>query len=328
MVHDALPREDGYPLAAAHTIVERFGLARSGPGVCRSLTNRGAWGRRDCFVAALLAMTSRADGGGDFHRGGAGLGWMVPESERGRATMLDLSPDIAPPQPVRLADYRPPEFLVDTVDLVFDLDGANTRVKARLGVRRNPAGADPKSALQLDGEELELVVGGARRRGARREPLPAAARRRAGHRRRAGCLHPRRRNPHRARQEHRAFRALYVGWQFLHPMRARGLSPDHLFRRPAGCDGALFDDDRRRQGAVSGAAVERQPGRVGRGRQTGGTGRNGSIRTPSPPICSRWSPAIWSRSATGSRLARAGRWRSGSGCAAATRTNAATRWPR
>ena len=71
--------------------------------------------------------------------------------------MLDLSPDIAPPQPVRLADYRPPEFLVDSVDLVFDLDGVNTRVKARLGIRRNPAGMDPKGALELDGEELKLV---------------------------------------------------------------------------------------------------------------------------------------------------------------------------
>jgi aminopeptidase N len=74
-----------------------------------------------------------------------------------RILMLDLSPDIAPPQPVRLNDYRPPEFLADTVDLVFDLDGTSTRVKARLGIRRNPAGADPKAALHLDGEELELV---------------------------------------------------------------------------------------------------------------------------------------------------------------------------
>ena len=74
-----------------------------------------------------------------------------------QTAMLDLSPDIAPPQPVRLADYRPAEFLIDTVDLVFELDGANTRVKSRLGIRRNPAGADPKSALHLDGEALELV---------------------------------------------------------------------------------------------------------------------------------------------------------------------------
>ncbi|HEV2101008.1 MAG TPA: aminopeptidase N, partial [Stellaceae bacterium] len=71
--------------------------------------------------------------------------------------MLDLSPDIAPPQPVRLADYQPPEFVVDTVDLVFELGDGDTRVKARLGIRRNPERSDPKSALHLDGEELELV---------------------------------------------------------------------------------------------------------------------------------------------------------------------------
>jgi aminopeptidase N len=71
--------------------------------------------------------------------------------------MLDVSPDIAPPQPVRLADYCPPEFLVDNVDLAFDLDGADTRVKARLGIRRNPAGSDPAAPLQLDGDGLELV---------------------------------------------------------------------------------------------------------------------------------------------------------------------------
>ena len=36
--------------------------------------------------------------------------------------MLDISPDVIPPQPVRLADYRPPPFLIDMVDLVFELD--------------------------------------------------------------------------------------------------------------------------------------------------------------------------------------------------------------
>jgi aminopeptidase N len=71
--------------------------------------------------------------------------------------MLDASPDVSPPQPVRLADYRPPEFLIDTVDLVFDLDGAKTRVKSRLGIRRNPAAFDPAAPLHLDGEELALV---------------------------------------------------------------------------------------------------------------------------------------------------------------------------
>ena len=53
--------------------------------------------------------------------------------------MLDISPDIVPPRPVRLADYMPPAFLIDTVDLVFDLGADDTRVKSRLGIRRNPA---------------------------------------------------------------------------------------------------------------------------------------------------------------------------------------------
>src|SRR6266851_651701 len=71
--------------------------------------------------------------------------------------MLDISPDVAPPQPVRLADYRPPAFLIDTVDLVFELGEVDTRVKSRLRIRRNPEVADPNAPLHLDGEELELV---------------------------------------------------------------------------------------------------------------------------------------------------------------------------
>src|SRR5215469_13967765 len=71
--------------------------------------------------------------------------------------MLDASSDVNPPQPVRLADHRPPAFLIDTVDLVFDLDGEDTRVKSRLGMRRNPAAFDPAEPLQLDGEDLTLV---------------------------------------------------------------------------------------------------------------------------------------------------------------------------
>jgi aminopeptidase N len=70
--------------------------------------------------------------------------------------MPDTLPEIAPP-PVRLADFRPPEFLVDTVDLVFDLDATATRVKSRLRLRRNPASGDRAAPLHLDGDGLELV---------------------------------------------------------------------------------------------------------------------------------------------------------------------------
>ncbi len=71
--------------------------------------------------------------------------------------MLDISPDVAPPRPVRLAEYRPPAFLIDTVDLVFELEDSDTRVKSRLRIKRNPESFDRSAALHLDGEELALV---------------------------------------------------------------------------------------------------------------------------------------------------------------------------
>jgi len=71
--------------------------------------------------------------------------------------MLDISPDVTPPQPVRLADYHPPAYLIDTVDLVFDLGEEDTRVKSRLRIRRNPDAVEREAALHLDGDALDLV---------------------------------------------------------------------------------------------------------------------------------------------------------------------------
>jgi aminopeptidase N len=71
--------------------------------------------------------------------------------------MPDLSADIAPPQPTRLADYRPSAFVVDTVDLTFDLGESETRVKSRLAIRRNPEAAELAAPLLLDGDGLTLV---------------------------------------------------------------------------------------------------------------------------------------------------------------------------
>ena len=43
---------------------------------------------------------------------------------------------------IRLADYRLPAYLAETVELTFVLDPAATRVRARVGFHRNPARAD------------------------------------------------------------------------------------------------------------------------------------------------------------------------------------------
>ena len=48
-----------------------------------------------------------------------------------------------------------------------------------------------------------------------------------------------------------------------------------------------------RQGDAAGAAVERQSDRKRRACRAGGISRCGTIRSPSPAICSRWWPAIW-----------------------------------
>src|SRR6266702_1548151 len=57
--------------------------------------------------------------------------------------------------PVRLADYRPPDWLVETVALDVRLDPTRTRVRARLKLKPNPQAAAP-AAVVLDGDELVL----------------------------------------------------------------------------------------------------------------------------------------------------------------------------
>ncbi len=58
------------------------------------------------------------------------------------------------PGTVRLADYAPPPYRVDTVDLEFDLDAARTVVKSRMRVRRAPD-VSKDTPLHLDGVRLE-----------------------------------------------------------------------------------------------------------------------------------------------------------------------------
>jgi len=62
---------------------------------------------------------------------------------------------------IHRADYQPPAFWIDTVELCFDLDPAKTRVLNRMRLRRNPDVLP--QPLRLDGEELNLarvLVGG------------------------------------------------------------------------------------------------------------------------------------------------------------------------
>jgi aminopeptidase N len=63
----------------------------------------------------------------------------------------------ATPQTVYLIDYTPPEYLISTVDLRFELDETQTQVYAELNLQRNPASPVSGAGLTLVGENLELI---------------------------------------------------------------------------------------------------------------------------------------------------------------------------
>src|SRR5712691_9844088 len=57
-------------------------------------------------------------------------------------------------QPVRLADYQPPAWLVDTVELDVVLHASATRVRARVKLKPNTGAPAP---VVLDGDGLTLT---------------------------------------------------------------------------------------------------------------------------------------------------------------------------
>ncbi|MBO0756866.1 MAG: aminopeptidase N, partial [Bradyrhizobiaceae bacterium] len=58
--------------------------------------------------------------------------------------------------PVRLEDYRPPDWLVETVELDVSLDASATRVRATLKLKPNPNAAAPAPVV-LDGDGVKLA---------------------------------------------------------------------------------------------------------------------------------------------------------------------------
>jgi len=58
-------------------------------------------------------------------------------------------------QPIRLKDYRPPDWLVETVTLDFSLHTTQTKVRATLALKPNPDAA--AAPLVLEGDDLTLT---------------------------------------------------------------------------------------------------------------------------------------------------------------------------
>jgi aminopeptidase N len=60
-------------------------------------------------------------------------------------------------QPIHQKDYTPPDYLIEKVELTFDLDPDLTRVVSQLSIRSNPGHGALRKPLVLDGEALTLV---------------------------------------------------------------------------------------------------------------------------------------------------------------------------
>lgn len=61
------------------------------------------------------------------------------------------------PQTIYLKDYLPSPYIIDRIDLKFELREVDTEVEARMVITRNPASAEVNAPLVLVGDALELV---------------------------------------------------------------------------------------------------------------------------------------------------------------------------
>ncbi|MHC2353324.1 aminopeptidase N [Sinorhizobium meliloti] len=59
-------------------------------------------------------------------------------------------------QIVHLENYRPTDFVLERVDLTFELDPRETKVEARMIFHRRE-GVSPSAPLVLDGDELTMT---------------------------------------------------------------------------------------------------------------------------------------------------------------------------
>ena len=73
--------------------------------------------------------------------------------------MADIAKDSAAstPRTIYLKDYQLPDYLIDTVELRFELEPAETRVSSRLTVRFHPDVHKDNRQLVLNGQELALI---------------------------------------------------------------------------------------------------------------------------------------------------------------------------
>ena len=197
------------------------------------------------------------------------------------------------PHTVRLADYTPPPSWWTTSICTSISTKRRPGSPRALKLRRNPA-APSDAPLRLDGEALTLLrlardgetLGANQYRiedGALIIPdMPDACELTI--------------ETQIAPKDNTELSGLYVSnGSFFTQCEAEGFRRITYFPDRPDVMARYTVDHHGRQGARAGDAVERQSGRAGRTPATAAIASPGPIRIRSPAICSRWSPATWSR---------------------------------
>ena len=241
---------------------------------------------------------------------------------------------------VRLEDYRPPPFLVDRIDLDFDLSAAESLVTSTLLLQRAPDTA-PDAPLVLDGTELELVDVAFEGRVLSRtstastrtadsscprpsSPGSGAAQARPTLTPRSRCAY----GPASSRNATPATRASTPPTASSAPSarrRTSGASPS--IRTVRTCSPASPRPCARGEATSRCCSRTATRSRAAR-RRTAGTGCAGKIPSPSPPTCSRSSRATLPASRACIPPGRAATLRCASTPRPTTSGAAGTRWPR
>ena len=136
-----------------------------------------------------------------------------------------MSKSALKPATIHLKDYKAPEFLINSIDLTFELGEEETIVTSRLALQRSDPAAE---TLRLNGEHLELLSiakdeapldKAGYELTDKHLTLPVATGEESFKLEIKTRLKP---------QENTALEGLQIKRKFLHAMRGTGVSPHHL----------------------------------------------------------------------------------------------------
>ena len=205
------------------------------------------------------------------------------------------------PAETRRLDYRPPAFLVDTVDLRFELDPDATLVRVAAGAAAQSRAWRPRRAAAAGRRGADPARPAAERRAAGRQPYTLDAGRQPDHPRRARgfTLEIETRIAPDANTELSAASTSPAATIFTQ-CEAEGFRrityfpdrPDVMARFTT----TIVAD----RAPLPVLLSNGNPGATGDAAGRAALGHAGPTRIPSPATCSRWSPATSSRCATAS----------------------------